>query len=361
MERTDRLRKTPRQARSRSTVDAILDAADRVLRSDGYAAASTNRVARVAGFSVGSLYQYFDDKQAVVGALLDQAAARRGRAHRAGARRDGEARATTAACDRSVRMLLAERRRKAHLLRVLDAHAPELCAEPPLRHALRVQAKALADPLHRFAAAHFGDAFARRLRRRSRRGRRASSTSSATRSRWMRPSTSMTRRSRGRRGRAERDGFAKGRAAAAVARSHASCARPPGARGSGAAFADATARARRVRESRSALVRGAEIPPAALEPTVFLVAVARRSRRRAPRLPRRRPSTPHASPQRPDRLLQACLDASYALTQSTDELQRIHAARIRWRPTSSPVAASKLAWCPGQGSNLHGLLQARRF
>ena len=35
---------------------------------------------------------------------------------------------------------------------------PELCAEPPLRHALRVQGKALADPLHRFAAAHFGDA-----------------------------------------------------------------------------------------------------------------------------------------------------------------------------------------------------------
>jgi len=67
-----RLQKQPTQARSRLTVDAFLEAADRVLRRDGYEAASTNRLARVAGFSVGSLYQYFDDKQAVVGTLIDR-------------------------------------------------------------------------------------------------------------------------------------------------------------------------------------------------------------------------------------------------------------------------------------------------
>ena len=74
-----RLRKDPQQARSRRTVDSILEAADRVLRTDGYLAASTNRLARVAGFSVGSLYQYFDDKESVVGELIDRTLAEEAR------------------------------------------------------------------------------------------------------------------------------------------------------------------------------------------------------------------------------------------------------------------------------------------
>lgn len=62
-------RKQPRQARSRATVDALLDAAARVLVQEGYAGANTNRVAEVAGISVGSLYQYFPSKDALVLAL----------------------------------------------------------------------------------------------------------------------------------------------------------------------------------------------------------------------------------------------------------------------------------------------------
>ena len=65
-------RKRPRQARSRATVDAILEAAARVLREEGYEGASTNRVAEVAGVSVGSLYQYFPNKTALVGALIER-------------------------------------------------------------------------------------------------------------------------------------------------------------------------------------------------------------------------------------------------------------------------------------------------
>ncbi len=66
---TAKPRKSPRQARSKATVDVILDATARVLVTDGYAGASTNRIAAVAGVSIGSLYQYFPSKQALVTAL----------------------------------------------------------------------------------------------------------------------------------------------------------------------------------------------------------------------------------------------------------------------------------------------------
>jgi AcrR family transcriptional regulator len=62
-------RKLPRQRRSRVTVDAILDATARALLRGGYGAVNTNLVAELAGVSVGSLYQYFPNKQALVAAL----------------------------------------------------------------------------------------------------------------------------------------------------------------------------------------------------------------------------------------------------------------------------------------------------
>lgn len=69
-------RKSPRQARSRATVDAILEACARVLVEEGYDRASTNRVAKVAGVSVGSLYQYFPSKEALVLALFERHSSR---------------------------------------------------------------------------------------------------------------------------------------------------------------------------------------------------------------------------------------------------------------------------------------------
>jgi AcrR family transcriptional regulator len=65
-------RKKPRQARSQAMVDAILEAAARVLSEEGYGGASTNRIAEVAGVSVGSLYQYFPNKDALIIALTMQ-------------------------------------------------------------------------------------------------------------------------------------------------------------------------------------------------------------------------------------------------------------------------------------------------
>ncbi|MGH7295727.1 MAG: TetR/AcrR family transcriptional regulator [Polyangiaceae bacterium] len=65
-------RKKPRQQRSQATVDCILDATARVLCSTGYDRASTNRIALAAGVSVGSLYQYFPSKEALVAGLAER-------------------------------------------------------------------------------------------------------------------------------------------------------------------------------------------------------------------------------------------------------------------------------------------------
>ena len=65
-------RKKPKQGRSQATVDAILVATARVLCETGYDRASTNRIALAAGVSVGSLYQYFPSKEALVAALVER-------------------------------------------------------------------------------------------------------------------------------------------------------------------------------------------------------------------------------------------------------------------------------------------------
>ena len=65
-------RKVPTQQRAKETVDAILAAAAHVLAKEGYEGLNTNRVAERAGVSVGSLYQYFPGKEALVLALLEQ-------------------------------------------------------------------------------------------------------------------------------------------------------------------------------------------------------------------------------------------------------------------------------------------------
>ncbi len=71
------LRKSPTQDRAKHTVDAILRASAHILRTQGYEACTTNAVAKKAGVSIGSLYQYFPSKEALVTALA-QAHADRG-------------------------------------------------------------------------------------------------------------------------------------------------------------------------------------------------------------------------------------------------------------------------------------------
>lgn len=62
-------RRVPRQYRSRQTVETVLAAVPLVLKRYGVRALTTNRIAEVAGVSIGSLYQYFPDKQSVFSAL----------------------------------------------------------------------------------------------------------------------------------------------------------------------------------------------------------------------------------------------------------------------------------------------------
>ncbi|MGE5181158.1 MAG: TetR/AcrR family transcriptional regulator [Acidobacteriota bacterium] len=64
-------RKRPRQDRSKATVDTILAATARVLVKHGFDGLTTNAVASAAGVSIGSLYQYFPNKEALVAALIE--------------------------------------------------------------------------------------------------------------------------------------------------------------------------------------------------------------------------------------------------------------------------------------------------
>jgi AcrR family transcriptional regulator len=65
-------RKRPRQARSQATVNAILEATVQILDGEGLDAATTTRIAEVAGVSIGSLYQYFSHRDAILNALQDR-------------------------------------------------------------------------------------------------------------------------------------------------------------------------------------------------------------------------------------------------------------------------------------------------
>ena len=64
-------RRTPRQARSRATVEYLVEAAAQVFGARGYAA-TTNEIAERAGVSVGTLYQYFADKDALLLVLAER-------------------------------------------------------------------------------------------------------------------------------------------------------------------------------------------------------------------------------------------------------------------------------------------------
>ncbi|MEO6951403.1 MAG: TetR/AcrR family transcriptional regulator [Polyangia bacterium] len=114
-------RKVPKQARSARLVDAILQAAVRVLEKDGAAAFTTIRVAARAGVSVGSLYQYFPNKGSILVRLQEDEWISTSQLV------DG------IFSDTSVRA--PERLRK-----VLRAFFQSECDEAPLRHALDIMA-----------------------------------------------------------------------------------------------------------------------------------------------------------------------------------------------------------------------------
>ena len=66
------LRREPSQERSRALVESIVEATARVLKAEGLLGLTTNRAAQVAGVSIGSLYQYFPSKEALLARLIER-------------------------------------------------------------------------------------------------------------------------------------------------------------------------------------------------------------------------------------------------------------------------------------------------
>jgi len=66
------MRKQPVQQRSKALVTALLDATARLLVTIGYIAITTNKVAEKAGVGIGSLYEYFPNKESLVAALIER-------------------------------------------------------------------------------------------------------------------------------------------------------------------------------------------------------------------------------------------------------------------------------------------------
>jgi len=77
-------RRQPRQARALATRAAIFEAATRILEAEGEARFNTNHVAEKAGVSIGTLYQYFGSKQAILAAMAREENARNREALAAG-------------------------------------------------------------------------------------------------------------------------------------------------------------------------------------------------------------------------------------------------------------------------------------
>jgi len=139
-------RKRPRQARSAATVEAILEAAARILETRGPEGYTTNAVAELAGVSIGSLYQYFPNKEALTGALIQRETAVL--LEEAGvALREESGRAALLAL---IRAAVAHQLRRPTLARILDfeeGRRPEAHGVPSVRESgVAILADLLARP-----------------------------------------------------------------------------------------------------------------------------------------------------------------------------------------------------------------------
>lgn len=125
-------RKLPRQERSRATFDALLDASARLLRERPLAEITTNHIARRAGVGIGSLYEFFPNREAILAVLLER--------RLAGLLGEVEASVAEAlrldaraAVDLLVRRLVAAVSAERDLFRVLLREAPKLGEQPNIR------------------------------------------------------------------------------------------------------------------------------------------------------------------------------------------------------------------------------------
>lgn len=127
-------KKVPKQARSRATFDAIVEAGARLLVARGYAGLTTNHIAETAGVSIGSLYEYFGDKESVVYEVVRRTAL----GFSEDAARplpDLEGAPIDEAIRRWLEALLGAMRSREELLRAIDSDVPLPLREPHRRQA----------------------------------------------------------------------------------------------------------------------------------------------------------------------------------------------------------------------------------
>jgi AcrR family transcriptional regulator len=134
-------RRQAKQERSRATVETILEGAARVLARVGLERATTDRIARAAGISVGSLYQYYANKEAIVAALIERHFDRVMRVFRDHVA-ESTSRSLPDAVAHVVRSMIAAQCVDADLHRVLDEQVPKVGQLPKLR-TLRAEAATL--------------------------------------------------------------------------------------------------------------------------------------------------------------------------------------------------------------------------
>jgi len=125
-------RKQAKQERSRTTIDVLLEATARVVSQAGLDRATTNRIAEVAGVSVGSLYQYFPGKESLLAALIEREARRDLVAMRA-VMADCAGMPLAQAVGRSLGALVERHARDPALYRWMLTYVPALGQHPKVR------------------------------------------------------------------------------------------------------------------------------------------------------------------------------------------------------------------------------------
>jgi AcrR family transcriptional regulator len=128
-------RKLPAQARSQATFDAILEAAARILREAGLAAVTTNAVAQRAGVGIGSLYEFFPSRLAILATLAERRLARLAEVVES-ALAEAQALDAATAVQLLVERLVAAVTADRALFRVLLREAPMLRDLPETRRAV---------------------------------------------------------------------------------------------------------------------------------------------------------------------------------------------------------------------------------
>ncbi|MEZ5709840.1 MAG: TetR/AcrR family transcriptional regulator [Blastomonas sp.] len=118
-------RKQPTQDRAKVTSDSILEAAEIIIVGEGYEKATTNYIAEKAGVSIGSLYQYFPNKDAIISALIEQEVSKVANGIRKVLRDDMEMPLEVASRN-AFRYLLENLRAKKELFYLLPKRSPDL-------------------------------------------------------------------------------------------------------------------------------------------------------------------------------------------------------------------------------------------